>query len=43
MTYDFQFSICNGELEFDCDFDMPAILYDQLKAVVKNFYKDEKD
>jgi len=28
--------------DFECDFDMPAFLYDKLREVVRNFYKDNE-
>ena len=27
---------------FECDFDMPALLYDKLREIVKDFYKEEQ-
>lgn len=27
--------------DFTCDFDMPAMLYDKLREVVREFYKED--
>lgn len=41
--YTFKFYVGKGGfVDFTCNSDMPALLYDELRKVVTNFYKEEE-